>query len=161
MLIYVAYTPLTRTILYRTNARMSRSYGEAHHYGREGEKVLARIVGYAGLANQYVSIFQYWIFLERKLCTGMEDSHSVHLYLPPTSGNSPIPSTSSSSDIPPQPAGCTVTNDDVDSDGNALICVFDGHGGSTVAKFTGTTLHSRLAALNAYSKFALQAGSYP
>jgi protein phosphatase 2C family protein 2/3 len=45
-----------------------------------------------------------------------------------------------------------VTNDEIDTDGNALICVFDGHGGSTVAKFTGTTLHSRLAALDAYSE---------
>jgi len=84
----------------------------------------------------------------------MEDSHSVHLYLPPASSKSPTKpsSPSSSSDIPTQPAGSTVTNDEIDTDGNALICVFDGHGGSTVAKFTGTTLHSRLAALDAYSE---------
>lgn len=83
----------------------------------------------------------------------MEDSHSVHLYLPPASESSTKTSPSSSStEIPAQPAGCTVTNDEVDSDGNALICVFDGHGGSTVAKFSGTTLHTRLAALDAYSE---------
>ncbi len=86
----------------------------------------------------------------------MEDSHSVHLYLPPSSESSnKSPSSSSPSDIPPQPVGCTVTNDDIDADGNALICVFDGHGGSTVAKFSGTTVHSRLAALDAYSTFDL------
>ena len=82
----------------------------------------------------------------------MEDSHSVHLYLPPTSGKAKTSFTSSPSpNIPAQPAGSTVTNDDVDSDGNALICVFDGHGGSAVAQFAGTTLHSRLATLDAYS----------
>jgi len=29
--------------------------------------------------------------------------------------------------------------------------VFDGHGGSTVAKFTGTSLHKRLLELDSYS----------
>ncbi|EIW73107.1 hypothetical protein TREMEDRAFT_25513, partial [Tremella mesenterica DSM 1558] len=56
----------------------------------------------------------------------MEDSHSVHLYLPPADGGAPP------------------------SEGPALLGVFDGHGGSTVAKFTGTTFHTRLAGLEAY-----------
>lgn len=79
---------------------------------------------------------------------GMEDSHTVHLYLPP--GGSTLPP--SAQVIPEQPAGSTVSNDGVDERGPALAGVFDGHGGSTVAKFTGTTLHTRLANLDAYSR---------
>lgn len=80
----------------------------------------------------------------------MEDSHTVHLYLPPApAGSSPK---SPAKDIPEQPVGSTVTNDDPEADGPALFGVFDGHGGSSVAKFSGTTLHSRLAALDSYSK---------
>ncbi|ORY32193.1 phosphatase 2C-like domain-containing protein [Naematelia encephala] len=78
----------------------------------------------------------------------MEDSHSVHLYLPPvTPDRHSKPSTV---EIPEQPAGSTVTNDDEEEDGNALIGVFDGHGGSAVAKYTGTTFHTRLAELDSY-----------
>jgi protein phosphatase 2C family protein 2/3 len=79
----------------------------------------------------------------------MEDSHSIHLFLPPTSD---APASKPASGIPAQPQGSTVTNNNVGTDGNAFAGVFDGHGGSAVAKFTGTTLHSRLAGLEAYSK---------
>ncbi|WWD18203.1 hypothetical protein CI109_102653 [Kwoniella shandongensis] len=79
----------------------------------------------------------------------MEDAHSVHLYLPPTDETN-SKATSPAPDIPTQPPGSTVTNDNEGEDGNALLGVFDGHGGAAVAKFTGTTLHSRLAALDAY-----------
>jgi len=83
----------------------------------------------------------------------MEDSHTVHLYLPPApTGSTPK---SPAKDIPEQPVGSTVTNDDPEADGPALFGVFDGHGGSSVAKFSGTTLHSRLAALDSY-----KAGDY-
>lgn len=85
----------------------------------------------------------------RDLILGMEDSHSIHLYLPPNASGV-TPDTS----IPEQPAGSTVTNNNVGQDANALMCVFDGHGGSTVAKFAGTTLHKRLQALEAYSESA-------
>ncbi|RXK37355.1 PP2Cc protein phosphatase [Tremella mesenterica] len=82
---------------------------------------------------------------------GMEDSHSVHLYLPPADGGAPpVQPEGGINDIPIQPAGSTVTNDSVESEGPALLGVFDGHGGSTVAKFTGTTFHTRLAGLEAY-----------
>lgn len=64
------------------------------------------------------------------------------------SGKSTAPS-----DIPVQPAGSTVSNDNLEQTGNALFGVFDGHGGSTVAKFTGTTLHTRLSGLESYSAF--------
>ncbi|KAK4684189.1 protein phosphatase PTC2/3, partial [Tremellales sp. Uapishka_1] len=77
----------------------------------------------------------------------MEDSHSIHLYLP--AGTPKLPS-SSTTKIPEQPQGSTVTNNEEDEDGNAFAGVFDGHGGSAVAKFTGTTIHSRLASLDAY-----------
>jgi protein phosphatase 2C family protein 2/3 len=77
----------------------------------------------------------------------MEDSHTVHAYLPPSAT---IQSSRPDTSIPEQPAGSTVTNNDAGEDGNALFGVFDGHGGSTVAKFAGSTLHSRLAALDAY-----------
>ncbi|KAK8865620.1 hypothetical protein IAR55_000764 [Kwoniella newhampshirensis] len=79
----------------------------------------------------------------------MEDAHSVHLYLPPSDDTNSKPSTPAP-DIPVQPEGSTVTNDNEGEDGNALLGVFDGHGGAAVAKFTGTTLHSRLAALDTY-----------
>lgn len=78
----------------------------------------------------------------------MEDSHTVHLYLPP-GGSDATPA----SDIPEQPLGSTVTNDGTEERANALAGVFDGHGGSAVAKFAGTTLHTRLANLEAYSGF--------
>lgn len=79
----------------------------------------------------------------------MEDAHSVHLHLPPSSGSTPKPSTQ---EIPAQPVGSTVTNNDEEEDGPALFGVFDGHGGSSVAKFAGTTLHTRLAGLESYSE---------
>lgn len=78
----------------------------------------------------------------------MEDSHTVHAYLPPGSAT---PSKTDTS-IPEQPQGSTVTNNDDGTDGNALFGVFDGHGGSSVAKFAGTTMHTRLAGLDEYSK---------
>jgi protein phosphatase 2C family protein 2/3 len=79
----------------------------------------------------------------------MEDSHSVHLFLPtPGSDNSDSdPPSASASDIPVQPQGSTVTNDNGEA-------VFDGHGGSSVAKFAGTTIHSRLTGLDSYSASA-------
>lgn len=77
----------------------------------------------------------------------MEDSHSVHLYMPPPGGEAAKPS---NEEIPTQPAGSTVTNDSTGVEGNALFGVFDGHGGSSVAKFTGTTIHKRLSELDSY-----------
>ncbi|WRT65994.1 uncharacterized protein IL334_002945 [Kwoniella shivajii] len=80
----------------------------------------------------------------------MEDAHSVHLFLPPTDSSKTI---TPSPDIPQQPAGSTVTNDndeEDEEDAHALFGVFDGHGGSSVAKYTGTTLHTRLAGSDAY-----------
>lgn len=79
----------------------------------------------------------------------MEDSHTVHAYLPPGSAT---PSKTDTS-IPEQPQGSTVTNNDDGTDGNALFGVFDGHGGSSVAKFAGTTMHTRLAGLDEYCTF--------
>lgn len=78
----------------------------------------------------------------------MEDSHSVHLFMPLPGEAPAVPS---KEEIPEQPAGSTVTNDSTGVDGNALFGVFDGHGGSTVAKFTGTSLHKRLLELDSYS----------
>ena len=86
----------------------------------------------------------------RSLFLGMEDSHSVHLYLPP-SDDAASPDASSSEPIPTQPQGSTVTNNAPGKTGPAFFGVFDGHGGSTVAKFAGTTLHERIAELPAYS----------
>jgi protein phosphatase 2C family protein 2/3 len=59
-----------------------------------------------------------------------------------------------SKDIPVQPAGSTVSNDNPEQTGNALFGVFDGHGGSTVAKFSGSTLHTRLQGLESYSQLS-------
>jgi hypothetical protein len=56
----------------------------------------------------------------------------------------------SGSDAPEQPQGSSFTCQN--ADGPAFFGVFDGHGGSAVARFTGTTIHSRLAALDAYSE---------
>lgn len=70
----------------------------------------------------------------------------MHLYLPPGGSNAPP-----SEAIAQQPAGSTVTNDGREEKGPALFGVFDGHGGSTVARFSGTTLHTRLANLDSYS----------
>nr|ODO02644.1 PP2Cc protein phosphatase [Cryptococcus depauperatus CBS 7855] len=78
----------------------------------------------------------------------MEDAHSVHLFLP--SSGQELDQQTSASNIPAQPEGSTVTNDNEPVVGNALFGVFDGHGGQAVAKFAGTTLHSRLAALQSY-----------
>ncbi|KAL1405210.1 Protein phosphatase 2C 2 [Vanrija albida] len=91
---------------------------------------------------------QFWVGLSdmQGWRISMEDSHSVHLYLPPGGSTAPP----SAQAIPEQPAGSTVSNDGVDERGPALAGVFDGHGGSTVAKFTGTTLHTRIANLDAY-----------
>ena len=58
-----------------------------------------------------------------------------------------------SKDIPVQPAGSTVSNDNLEQTGNALFGVFDGHGGSTVAKFSGSTMHTRLQGLESYSTY--------
>ncbi|OCF43257.1 PP2Cc protein phosphatase [Kwoniella heveanensis CBS 569] len=80
----------------------------------------------------------------------MEDAHSVHLWLPPADSSRSV---TSASDIPTQPAGSTVTNDndtESEEDAHALFGVFDGHGGSSVAKYTGTTLHTRLSSLDSY-----------
>ncbi|BEI90186.1 uncharacterized protein CcaverHIS019_0302560 [Cutaneotrichosporon cavernicola] len=95
---------------------------------------------------------QYWVGLSdmQGWRISMEDSHSVHLYLPPGGSDAPP-----AEDITEQPAGSTVTNDGKEEKGLALFAVFDGHGGSTVAKFSGTTLHTRLANLDSY-----KAGDY-
>ncbi|WVQ85699.1 hypothetical protein IAT38_007865 [Cryptococcus sp. DSM 104549] len=78
----------------------------------------------------------------------MEDAHTVHLFLPhPDDAPSPH---SPASGIAAQPAGSTVSSDNEPEVGNALFGVFDGHGGSAVAKFAGTTLHTRLAGLQSY-----------
>ena len=93
----------------------------------------------------------------------MEDSHTVHLHMPlPESLASSAPAetdtelSTASKDIPVQPAGSTVSNDNQDEVGNALFGVFDGHGGSTVAKFSGSTMHTRLQGLESYSAFTLE-----
>ena len=90
----------------------------------------------------------------------MEDSHTVHLHMPlPESLASSAPAetdtelSTASKDIPVQPAGSTVSNDNQDQTGNALFGVFDGHGGSTVAKFSGSTMHTRLQGLESYSTY--------
>ena len=90
----------------------------------------------------------------------MEDSHTVHLHMPaPDNEPKSAPSdhdsgkSTASNEIPVQPAGSTVSNDNLEQTGNALFGVFDGHGGSTVAKFTGSTLHTRLAGLESYSMY--------
>lgn len=84
----------------------------------------------------------------------MEDAHSLHLALPPASAEETTANEKSDkagSDAPEQPQGSSFTNQS--ADGPAFFGVFDGHGGSAVARFTGTTIHSRLAALDAYSEF--------
>jgi protein phosphatase 2C family protein 2/3 len=84
----------------------------------------------------------------------MEDAHSLHLALPPASAEDTSVNEKpekSGSDAPEQPQGSSFTNQS--ADGPAFFGVFDGHGGSAVARFTGTTIHSRLAALDAYSEF--------
>lgn len=79
----------------------------------------------------------------------MEDSHSLHLNLPPSETTEGTKS--EGEEIPAQPAGCTFTSYEGE-EGPAFFGVFDGHGGSAVAKFTGSTIHSRLAALDSYSE---------
>jgi protein phosphatase 2C family protein 2/3 len=79
----------------------------------------------------------------------MEDSHTVHAYLPP---GMPEPSKTDAS-IPEQPQGSTVTNNEDGTDGHAFFGVFDGHGGSNVAKYAGSTVHSRLANLPEYGAY--------
>ncbi|KAJ9110563.1 hypothetical protein QFC20_002892 [Naganishia adeliensis] len=86
----------------------------------------------------------------------MEDAHSLHLALPPASTEDTTANEKpekSGSEAPEQPQGSSFTNQS--ADGPAFFGVFDGHGGSAVARFTGTTIHSRLAALDAY-----KAGKY-
>lgn len=83
----------------------------------------------------------------------MEDSHTVHLYLPPASSG--YNAKSPAKGIKAQPAGCTVTNDDEGEEGPALFGVFDGHGGSSAAKFAGTTMHTRLRGLESYRKLTI------
>jgi protein phosphatase 2C family protein 2/3 len=83
----------------------------------------------------------------------MEDAHSLHLALPPASKDETTSNEKpekSGSDAPEQPQGSSFTNQA--AEGPAFFGVFDGHGGSAVARFTGTTIHSRLAALDAYSE---------
>lgn len=85
--------------------------------------------------------------------TGMEDAHSLHLALPPASTEDTTANEKpekSGSEAPEQPQGSSFTNQS--AEGPAFFGVFDGHGGSAVARFTGTTIHSRLAALDAYSE---------
>lgn len=77
---------------------------------------------------------------------GMEDAHSLHLSLPPGAKQG-----DKNNSAPEQPAGSSMTNIEGD-DAPAFFGVFDGHGGSAVAKFTGTTIHERLAALDSYSE---------
>lgn len=74
----------------------------------------------------------------------MEDAHSLHLSLPPGAKQG-----DKNNSAPEQPAGSSMTNIEGD-DAPAFFGVFDGHGGSAVAKFTGTTIHERLAALDSY-----------
>lgn len=76
----------------------------------------------------------------------MEDAHSLHLSLPPGAEHG-----AKNNSAPEQPAGSSMTNVEGD-DGPAFFGVFDGHGGSAVAKFTGTTIHERLASLDSYSQ---------
>jgi protein phosphatase 2C family protein 2/3 len=76
----------------------------------------------------------------------MEDAHSLHLSLPPG-----VKQGDKNNSAPEQPAGSSMTNIEGD-DAPAFFGVFDGHGGSAVAKFTGTTIHERLAALDSYSE---------
>lgn len=76
----------------------------------------------------------------------MEDAHSLHLSLPIASS---IEGKTEPTGAPEQPQGSSMTNY-AGEDGPAFFGVFDGHGGSAVAKFTGTTIHSRLAALDSY-----------
>ncbi|WVR05577.1 hypothetical protein IAU60_002596 [Kwoniella sp. DSM 27419] len=94
---------------------------------------------------------KYWVGLSdmQGWRISMEDAHSVHLYLPPADSSKTV---TPAPDIPMQPTGSTVTNDNDngEDDDHALFGVFDGHGGSAVAKYTGTTLHTRLAGLDAY-----------
>lgn len=83
----------------------------------------------------------------------MEDAHSLHLALPPASTEDTTANEKpekSGSEAPEQPQGSSFTNQS--AEGPAFFGVFDGHGGSAVARFTGTTIHSRLAALDAYSE---------
>jgi hypothetical protein len=56
---------------------------------------------------------------------GMEDAHSLHLSLPPTSG---AEQGSKGGSAPEQPAGSSMTNVEGE-DGPAFFGVFDGHGG--------------------------------
>lgn len=85
----------------------------------------------------------------------MEDAHSLHLSLPPSTTAPSSPDDKS----PTQPSGSTLTNygtvEEEKEESPAFFGVFDGHGGSAVAKFTGTTIHNRLAALESY-----KAGDY-
>ncbi|WVQ71269.1 hypothetical protein IAR50_000795 [Cryptococcus sp. DSM 104548] len=81
----------------------------------------------------------------------MEDAHSVHLHLPHSSEEESKPVVPAP-DIPQQPEGSTVTNNNAGEIANALFGVFDGHGGQAVAKFAGSTLHTRLASLPAYKE---------
>lgn len=84
---------------------------------------------------------------------GMEDSHSLHLSLPPSSTPHPEKSTVKGVEWPEQPQGCTMSNIETEEEGPAYFGVFDGHGGSAVAKYTGTTIHNRLAALDSYREW--------
>ena len=70
----------------------------------------------------------------------------MHAYLPPGTPDNSKPDAS----IPEQPQGSTVTNSHDVDEAHALFGVFDGHGGSSVAKYAGTTMHTRLAGLEEY-----------
>lgn len=94
----------------------------------------------------YVSSGSLLIAVSIVSLTGMEDAHSLHLSLPPGAKQG-----DKNNSAPEQPAGSSMTNIEGD-DAPAFFGVFDGHGGSAVAKFTGTTIHERLAALDSYSE---------
>jgi protein phosphatase 2C family protein 2/3 len=59
----------------------------------------------------------------------MEDAHSLHLSLPPSSGTD---QGNKASSAPEQPVGSSMTNVEGD-DGPAFFGVFDGHGGMYLA----------------------------
>lgn len=85
----------------------------------------------------------------------MEDAHSIHLSLPSGINTAKADrkdpeDPNSEPSAPAQPEGSTMTNIE-GQDAPAFFAVFDGHGGSAVANYTGTTIATRLSGLEAYS----------